>query len=106
MKDTVKSGVIQNFEVAYEQAWKMMKRWLENNLGSAQVDGVTRKELFRLAAEHLLIKDVEIWSDFHRARNETSHTYDGRIAEEVLDSAKRFLGEAQNLLSQLEKHND
>lgn len=27
--ETVRAGVIQNFEVAYELCWKYMKRWLE-----------------------------------------------------------------------------
>lgn len=73
--ETVRAGVIQNFEVAYEQCWKMMKRWLEKNIGSTYVDGVTRRELFRLAAESRLITDVERWMDYHTARNQTSHTY-------------------------------
>ena len=48
LRETVRAGVIQNFEVAYEQCWKMMKRWLEENIGRTYVDGVTRRELFRL----------------------------------------------------------
>ncbi|MBF0491208.1 MAG: nucleotidyltransferase substrate binding protein [Deltaproteobacteria bacterium] len=105
-RETIQSGVIQNFEVAYEQAWKMMKRWIENNVGSTVVDGVSRRELFRLAAESQLIQDVDLWMSFHQARNETSHTYDGEIVEEVLEIASRFLLEVKNLYSYLEKHND
>lgn len=37
LKDTLRSGVIQNFEVSYEQCWKMMKRWLEVNISSNSV---------------------------------------------------------------------
>ena len=43
LRETVRAGVIQNFEVAYEQCWKMMKRWLEENIGRTYVDGVTRR---------------------------------------------------------------
>ena len=28
LQEAVRAGVIQNFEVAYEQSWKMMERWL------------------------------------------------------------------------------
>jgi hypothetical protein len=35
-----------------------MKRWLEENVGSASVDGVPRRELFRLAAESRLIEEL------------------------------------------------
>jgi len=106
VKETLKAGIIQNFEVAYEQSWKMMKRWLENNFGHSQIDGVTRRELFRLSAESKLINDVNEWMLFHQARNETSHTYDGEIVEDVLEVSARFLVEAKKLLQQLESHND
>ena len=53
-----------------------MKRWLEENVGSASVDGVPRRELFRLAAESRLIADLPRWMEFHQARNQTSHTYE------------------------------
>lgn len=105
-QETVKSGVIHNFEVAYEQAWKTMKRWLENNAVATEVDGVTRRELFRLAVEYQLVADVDVWMGFHKARNETSHTYDGDIAQEVLEVAHRFLTEVKIFLTNLEKHND
>lgn len=103
--ETIRAGVIQHFEVAYEQCWKMMKRWLEGNLGSAYVDGVSRNELFRLAAESQLIEDVTRWMDYHKARNRTSHTYNEETAESVFDSASSFLGDAEKLLIALESRN-
>ena len=106
IKETVRSGIIQNFEVAYELSWKMMKRWLETNISAESVDGVTRRELFRQAAENRLIDDVSLWMTFHAARNETSHTYDNETAEEVSDSAENFLAAAQSLLTSLRARND
>ena len=44
LQETVRAGVIQHFEVTYEQSWKMMKRWLEENIGAASVDGVSKRE--------------------------------------------------------------
>lgn len=105
-QETLRAGAIQNFEVAYEQCWKAMKRWLEKNFNAVQVDGVTRRELFRIAAEHVLIEDVDHWMSFHQARNETSHTYDGSVAIEVLRIAEVFLAPAKKLLHYLEMHND
>ena len=106
LRETVRAGVIQNFEVAYEQCWKMMKRWLEENIGSTYVDGVTRRELFRLAAESRLIIDVERWMDYHTARNQTSHTYDEETAQSVFEEATQFAHDAKQILGTLETHND
>lgn len=106
VREAVKAGVIQNFEVAYEQSWKMMKRWLENNISAADVDGVTRRHLFRLAAESDLIGNVDIWMVFHQARNETSHTYNRVKATAVVDMAPEFLLACDSLLAALKARND
>lgn len=106
LKDTVRSGIIQNFEVAYEQSWKMMKRWIESNVSSDAVDGVTRRELFRQATQNRLIDDVDLWMLFHAARNQTSHTYNHDTAEEVSQIAERFVAAARLLISTLQQRND
>ena len=100
------AGVIQTFEFTYELSWKFIKRWLSENLGSIQVDGVTRRELFRLAAEHQLIKDVDEWMFYHAARNQTSHIYDEKIAQEIFETSKQFTHLATSLLKILETKND
>jgi len=102
----VRAGVIQNFEFTYELCWKFMKRWLENNLGGVYVDGVSRRELFRLAAEHQLIDDAERWMFYHQWRNETAHIYDEVIAQEVFEAAIPFLDDAKIFLKRLESKND
>ena len=102
---TLRAGVIQHFEVAYELGWKTMRRWLENNIGSAAVDGVPRIELFRLARENRLIDDPELWMHFHRARNKTSHVYGHAAAQEVFVVAEPFLAAAQELLHRLQQRN-
>jgi len=105
-KEVIRSGVIQNFEFTYELCWKFMKRWLEENAAGAAVDGLTIKELFRMAAERHLIKDVEAWFDYHKKRNKTSHTYNEVIAEDVFNTAVCFVTDAKDLLKLLEEKND
>lgn len=106
LQEAIKAGVIQNFEFTYELSWKFIKRWLEKNLGSSSVDGVTRRELFRLAAEAQLIDNVDEWMLYHQARNQTSHTYDESVAAEVYKNSIDFLKVAQRLLQQLQAKND
>ena len=105
-RNAIKAGVIQHFEFTYELSWKFMKRWLEVNISPAAADGVTRRELFRLAAENRLVTDVEQWMRYHEARNVTSHTYQPEIAERVYQAAHAFLGDAARLLAALEARND
>lgn len=100
--EIIKSGIIQNFEVAYEISWKLMKKWLEENLGWTAVDGISRKELFRIASQNKLIEDVEKWFIFHEARNLTSHDYDGIKAQDVFIQALKFPKYARNLQERLE----
>ena len=106
LQATVQAGIIQNFEVAYEQSWKMMKRWIESNVSAEAADGVTRRELFRQAVEARLITDVELWMGFHAARNESAHTYDSATAAHVFQDAGRFLAEAKRFLESIKARND
>ena len=106
LKETLRAGVVQNFEVAYEQTWKMMKRWLETNVGSIEVDGVSRRQLFRLCHENRLIDDVDQWMMFHKSRNETSHTYNQETAEDVSKVAAEFFPASSEVLSRIAARND
>ncbi len=106
LQEAVKAGVIQNFEFTYELSWKFIKRWLEKNYGSTYVDGITRRELFRLAAETQLIESVDEWMLYHQARNQTSHTYDETVAAEVYKVSLNFLTVAEKLLQRLQAKND
>lgn len=104
LQETIRAGVIQNFEFTYEVAWKFIKRWLEKNYGGSEVDGVTRRELFRMAAENKLIDDVDSWMLFHRAGNQTSYTY--AIAAEIHTISLQFFPIAVKLYQQLCDKND
>jgi nucleotidyltransferase substrate binding protein (TIGR01987 family) len=102
----LQAGLIQNLEFTYELCWKAIKRWLQNNVNPEAVDGVTRRELFRLAAENRLIEDVEEWMTYHEARNRTAHRYGSLWAEDVLSVIADFTRAAQRLLANLKTRND
>lgn len=105
-QQAIRAGVIQHFEIAYELSWKFMKRWLEINVSPTTVDGVTRRELFRQAAEHKLIQDVDAWMAHHYARNQTSHTYDAAVADDVFRAVHPFSVDVAKLLATLEMNSD
>lgn len=102
----IRSGVIQNFEVTYELSWKLMARWLNTYVGAGIADGVTRRQLFRLAAENRLILDVDLWVQYHEARNATSHIYNEEKALLVYRATREFAHDVQLLLEALEVRND
>lgn len=103
--DIVRDSVVKRFEYSYELAWKLLQRALEEDLGSTAVDGLPRRELFRIGAEKRLIADVSPWFEYHRLRNLSSHTYNEEIAEEMYTAAVRFALDARLLLKNLESRN-
>jgi nucleotidyltransferase substrate binding protein (TIGR01987 family) len=117
---TLKAGVIQNFEVAYELCWKFIQRWLRENRTIEESDSlITKKDIFRLAAKYNLIERPEPWFEFGEKRNLSSHIYnmarrDCRyklrdnidIAKEVFQSALLFVKEARSLQTNLEMMNE
>jgi nucleotidyltransferase substrate binding protein (TIGR01987 family) len=107
LQETLRAGVIQHFEVAYEQCWKMIRRWIQLNLPGEEIEHPrTRKDLFRRAAQLNLIHDPAPWFDYSEARNLTSHIYSEEKSLTVLAIVEAFLADAQHLLHQLESHND
>lgn len=107
LQETVKAGVIQNFEVAYEQSWKFVQRWIRENPTPEQTDNSpTRRELFRIAAHNELVSDPLPWFEFGEARNLTSHTFDCEQAATVYAAARSFLPFAEELLERLQARND
>ena len=105
-RNGIRAGVIQHFEVAYEVSWQLIRRWLNANVTPGIADGLTRRKLYCLAAENKLIADVDVWMEYHEARNKTSHAYDGERARRVYQATLSFANDATRLLRELEARND
>ena len=102
LKQSLKSGVIQSFEVAYEMSCKMLKRYLKEYTNE-NPNEMNIQDIFRSGNTLGLISNVDNWFDYRRKRNLTSHTYNANIAEEVFNGADNFLSEVQLLLDCLKK---
>ena len=101
--EEVRDGCIQRFEYCFELSWKMLKRQIELELGNtAEVDGYSKRTLFRVAAERGLIGSPEPWFVYLVQRNKTSHAYDAQVAMEVAAELEAFAVDAQLLLATLE----
>ena len=101
----IRDAVIQRFEYTYELCWKFMRRYLSEDIGSETLSSYSRKDLFRVAADKGLIENPTSWFTFHKARNETSHTYNEETAEATYLIAVEFLNESKSLLAILEQLN-
>ena len=101
--EIVRDATIQRFEYTYELARKMIRRHLDWAGISGPID-FTKNELYREAVKAGLIHDADAWLDYHIARNETSHTYELKTAEEVYEMARKFAPDARSLLTELKKH--
>ena len=77
-----KQGMIQAFEFTHELAWKVLKDYLEYQSAinvSGSRDAV--KESFKIE----LINDGQVWLEMIETRNNSSHTYDKEIAENIVN---------------------
>lgn len=99
----IRDGLIQRFEFTYEIAHKTLKRYMESvSANPEQYDEMSFADLIRSANERgLLLSDWPKWKIFREMRARTSHTYDEKIALEVVKEIPSFLDEARFLLAQL-----
>ena len=97
-----RAATIQMFEIAVENAWKMMQRWVKINADN-RIHEKPKRELFRTAHQCGLISDPVVWWEFYDGRNKTSHTYHEEVAEEVYRLAKRFDIPLKEFIERLEE---
>lgn len=96
-QDAVAESVIQRFETCWDCLWKVLKRYLNEDLGIPEVPN-SPKPILRLANENRLFStSIEIWLTYSQARIGTSHDYSGEKALEALSLMKRFISDATQL---------
>ena len=97
IREGIAESVIQRFETCYDCLWKVLKRYLTEELGIADAPN-SPKPIFRLANENrLLPSPVEQWFKYADARTDTSHDYDGEKAKACLGLVPDFTGDAMRL---------
>lgn len=103
MQEAVAESVIQRFEISYDCLWKVLKRYLAEELGIPEVPN-SPKPIFRLATENnLLVPPVEQWLGYADARINTTHDYSGEKAKDCLRLMGDFIHDAITLYQTLSK---
>ena len=73
-------GVIQRFEFTHELAWNVIKDYFEYQ-GNTSITG--SRDATRAAFSQGLIADGEGWMEMIKSRNQSSHTYNEEIANDI-----------------------
>ena len=78
------AGLVQTYEFTMELGWKTTKDYLEE-LG---YELVGPKIVMKQAVEAKIVRSGRMWMEAIDHRNETSHTYNRKIAEKVIKKIK------------------
>lgn len=97
MKEAVAESVIQRFETCYDCLWKVLKRYLTEDLGIPDVPN-SPKPILKLADENdLFDTPLEQWLAYAEARIDTAHDYSGEKAQACLEITGNFIDDAIGL---------
>ncbi len=103
MKEAVAESVIQRFETCYDFMWKVLKRYLTEELGLPEVPN-SPKPILRIANENnVLPADITLWLSYADARIGTSHDYSGTKALDALNLMNSFVPDAIKLYETMSK---
>ena len=86
LSELEQQGLIQAFEFTHELAWNVMKDYFYWQ-GNAGITG--SRDATREAFAKTLVDDGEGWMEMIKSRNQSSHTYNQPIAEQI---AKQVIG--------------
>ena len=96
-QEAIAESVIQRFETCYDCLWKVLKRYLIEELGLADPPN-SPKGIFRLAHENSLFAALlDEWFGYADARIGTAHDYSGEKAQACLDIMGDFIDDAIGL---------
>jgi nucleotidyltransferase substrate binding protein (TIGR01987 family) len=81
LTDLVKQGLIQSFEFTHELAWNVIKDYATYQ-GNPDIKG--SRDAAREGFAMGLIENGDVWMEMIKSRNQSSHTYDEDIANEIV----------------------
>ena len=84
LSELEEQGLIQAFEFTHELAWNTLKDFLEARGTVVRIYGSRDATREAFAAE--LIVNGEAWMNMIEHRNETSHTYNEKIAAAIVEA--------------------
>lgn len=83
----VLTGLVGLYELCFEQSWKMMKDILESHGYEEGATG-SPKIILKTAYKAGMIKNEDLWLRALQERNNVTHSYNQKIALEIVLQAK------------------
>ena len=106
--EVFRNAVIKSFELTLETAGKLLRKVIEQYVGSPKtVDALVFKDVLRHAAVHGLLRaeELERWLVYRDSRNDTAHNYGEEFAGHTLRLITEFQRDALALYQTLcQKH--
>ena len=93
LSDLEKQGLIQAFEFTHELAWNVMKDYFFYQ-GNTNITG--SRDATRESFNRGLIDNGEIWMEMIKSCNQTSHTYNIELANEIVEKITNLYSELFN----------
>lgn len=102
LSDLEKLGLVQVFKFTHELAWNVMKDYF---FFQGQSDITGSRDATREAFQRGLVTEGNIWMEMIKSRNQTSHTYNQAVADDIVqrivssycNSFKEFLDKMELL---------
>ncbi|MBF0205283.1 MAG: nucleotidyltransferase substrate binding protein [Oligoflexia bacterium] len=82
LSELEKQGMIQAFEFTHELAWNVLKDYFDYQGGNSITGS---RDATREAFNKGLIQNGDLWMEMIKSRNQTSHTYNENIANQIVD---------------------
>lgn len=96
-QEAVAESVVRRFKTCYNCLWKVLRRYLIDRIGLADVPGGPRPT-FRLADQNSLFRSpLDQWMLYADRRIDISHDYDGEKAKACLEVVADFIDDAVDL---------
>ena len=102
IKEYIKDSCVQRFEYTYEVAKKIMNKFLKKEYEKSDKE-LTVNNIFRQMYGLGMVQDFERWANYRECRTFTSHEYDKKNAEQILEIVPDFMKDIDYLISALEK---
>ncbi|MCD7744520.1 MAG: nucleotidyltransferase substrate binding protein [Lachnospiraceae bacterium] len=86
--NVVMTGLVGIYEICFEQSWKMMKEKL-GEFGYPETVTGSPKTILKTAYKAGMIQDEELWIRALQARNNVAHSYNQKVAQDIVEQTKR-----------------